>query len=143
MKKHGAGLHLKTAGTTWLEEVIGLADAGGEGLVLAKDIYGGALEHIDELCAPYATVIDIDRAKLPTAAAVAQWTSEQYVNALQHEQSCKEFNPHLRQLLHVGFKIAAKKGARYLDLIRANQAIVAKKVTGNLFDRHIKAIFLS
>ncbi len=142
VKKHGAGLHLKTAGTTWLEEVIGLAEAGGEGLLLAKEMYAGALEHIDELCAPYATVIDIDRAKLPTAAAVAQWTSEQYVNALQHEQSCQEFNPHLRQLLHVGFKIAAKKGARYLDLIRANHAVVAKKVTGNLFDRHIKSIFL-
>lgn len=143
VKKHGAGLHLKTAGTTWLEEVIGLAEAGGEGLVLAKDIYAAALEHIDELCAPYATVIDIDRAKLPTADVVAKWTSAQYVNALQHEQACKEFNPHLRQLLHVGFKIAAKKGQRYLDLIRANQAVVAKKVTGNLFDRHIKAIFLS
>lgn len=143
VKKHGAGLHLKTAGTTWLEEVIGLAEAGGEGLILAKDIYAAALEHIDELCAPYATVIDIDRSKLPTADAVSKWTSAQYVNALQHEQSCKEFNPHLRQLLHVGFKIAAKKGQRYLDLIRANQAVVAKKVTGNLFDRHIKAIFLS
>jgi len=143
VKKHGAGLHLKTAGTTWLEEVIGLAEAGGEGLVLAKDIYAAALEHIDELCAPYATVIDIDRAKLPSADVVAKWTSAQYVNALQHEQSCKEFNPHLRQLLHVGFKIAAKKGVCYLDLIRANQAIVAKKVTGNLFDRHIKAIFLT
>jgi hypothetical protein len=143
VKKHGAGLHLKTAGTTWLEEIIGLAEAGGEGLVLAKDIYAGALEHIDELCAPYATVIDIDRAKLPTSAVVANWTSEQYVNALQHEQSCPEFNPHLRQLLHVGFKIAAKKGQRYLDLIRANHAVVARKVTGNLFDRHIKAIFLS
>lgn len=143
VKTHGAGLHLKTAGTTWLEEVIGLAEAGGEGLVLAKDIYAAALEHIDELCAPYATVIDIDRSKLPSAAIVAKWTSAQYVNALQHEQSCKEFNPHLRQLLHVGFKIAAKKGQRYLDLIRANQAVVAKKVTGNLYDRHIKAIFLS
>ena len=143
VKKHGAGLHLKTAGTTWLEEVIGLAEAGGEGLVLAKDIYAAALEHIDELCAPYATVIDIDRSKLPSADVVAKWTSAQYVNALQHEQACKEFNPHLRQLLHVGFKIAAKKGQRYLDLIRANQAVVAKKVTGNLFDRHIKAIFLS
>jgi hypothetical protein len=143
VKKHGAGLHLKTAGTTWLEEIIGLAEAGGDGLVLAKDIYAGALEHIDELCAPYATVIDIDRAKLPTSAVVANWTSEQYVNALQHEQSCEEFNPHLRQLLHVGFKIAAKKGQRYLDLIRANHAVVARKVTGNLFDRHIKAIFLS
>ncbi len=142
VKKHGAGLHLKTAGTTWLEEVIGLADAGGEGLVLAKDIYAGALEHFDELCAPYATVIDIDRSKLPTSAVVAKWTSEQYVSALQHEQSCKEFNPHLRQLLHVGFKIAAKKGELYLGLIRSNQAIVGKKVTGNLFDRHIKPIFL-
>lgn len=143
VKKHGAGLHLKTAGTTWLEEVIGLAEAGGEGLVLAKDIYAAALEHIDELCAPYATVIDIDRSKLPSADVVSKWTSAQYVNALQHEQSCKEFNPHLRQLLHVGFKIAAKKGQRYLDLIRANHAVVAKKVTGNLYDRHIKAIFLS
>jgi len=143
VKKHGAGLHLKTAGTTWLEEVIGLAEAGGEGLVLAKDIYAAALEHMEELCAPYATVIDIDRARLPSVATVSGWTSAQYVNALRHEQSCKEFNPHLRQLLHVGFKIAAKKGARYLDLVRANHAVVAKNVTGNLFDRHIKAIFLS
>jgi tagaturonate epimerase len=143
LQTHGAGLHLKTAGTTWLEEVIGLAQAGGEGLVLAKEIYAAALEHIDELCAPYATVIDIDRTKLPGSDVVTKWTAEQYVNALQHEQACPEFNPHLRQLLHVGFKIAAKQGARYLDLVRANQAIVAAKVTGNLFERHIKPIFLA
>jgi len=143
VKTHGAGLHLKTAGTTWLEEVIGLAEAGGDGLALAKEIYASALEHIDELCAPYATVIDIDRATLPTAAAVNGWSSEQYVNALRHEQSCKEFNPSLRQLLHVGFKIAAKQGQRYLDLVRANHTVVAKNVTGNLFDRHIKPIFLA
>ena len=42
IKKHGAGLHVKTAGTTWLEEVIGLAEAGGEGLRLAQEIYAGA-----------------------------------------------------------------------------------------------------
>jgi hypothetical protein len=34
---------LKTAGTTWLEEIIGLAEAGGEGLALAKEIYTEAL----------------------------------------------------------------------------------------------------
>ncbi len=28
---HGAGVHLKTAGTTWLEELIGLAEAGDRG----------------------------------------------------------------------------------------------------------------
>ena len=142
VKKHNAGLHLKTAGTTWLEEMIGLAEAGGEGLALAKEIYSMALEHIDELCAPYATVIDIDRSKLPNAATVSKWTSEQYVNALRHEPSCKEFNPNLRQLLHVGFKIAAKKGPRYIDLVRQNSAVVAKNVTGNLFERHLKPIFL-
>src|SRR5215831_7895152 len=59
LSRFGAGLHIKTAGTTWLEEVIGLAEANGSGLALAKDIYIGALEHCEELCAPYATVIDI------------------------------------------------------------------------------------
>src|SRR5206468_2540354 len=60
-----AGLHLKTAGTTWLEELIGLAEAGGEGLELAKEIYGKALEKREALCAPYAAVIDIDISRLP------------------------------------------------------------------------------
>ena len=35
LEKSGAGIHLKTAGTTWLEELIGLAEAGGDGLDLA------------------------------------------------------------------------------------------------------------
>ena len=112
LKKFDAGLHLKTAGTTWLEEVIGLAEAGGDGLALAKEIYSDALDHVDELCAPYATVIDIDRKKLPAKETVSGWTSEQYVSALRHDQKNKAFNPSFRQLLHVGFKIAAKKGER-------------------------------
>ncbi len=142
IRKHNAGLHLKTAGTTWLEEVIGLAEAGGDGLALAKEIYAAALAHVDELCAPYATVIDIDRARLPTTAAVAKWTSAEFVGALQHEPSCKDFNPSLRQLLHVGFKIAAKLGERYLSLVRQNHEVVARNVTHNLFERHIKPVFL-
>ncbi len=39
LARSGAGVHLKTAGTTWLEEVIGLAEADGAGLSLAKEIY--------------------------------------------------------------------------------------------------------
>ena len=38
LRRHGTGVHLKTAGTTWLEECIGLAEAGGDGLRLAKDM---------------------------------------------------------------------------------------------------------
>ncbi|HUB87247.1 MAG TPA: tagaturonate epimerase family protein, partial [Verrucomicrobiae bacterium] len=132
LKKFDAGLHLKTAGTTWLEEIIGLAEAGGDALALAKEIYSDALDHREELCAPYATVIDIDPKKLPTKEQVNQWTSQQFVNALRHDQKCREFNPHFRQLLHVGFKIAAKKGDRYLKMLKANEAVVAKNVTTNL-----------
>ena len=140
--KFGAGLHIKTAGTTWLEEVIGLAEADGDGLVLAKEIYSEALDHAQELCAPYATVIDIDLKKLPSAATVNQWTAEQYVSALRHDQSNKAFNPNVRQLLHVGYKVAAKLGDRYLEALEANEASVAKNVTYNLFERHVRPLFL-
>jgi hypothetical protein len=142
LRRHGAGVHLKTAGTTWLEECIGLAEAGGGGLKLAKEIYAEALAHIDELCAPYATVIDIDRAKLPTAAVVAGWTSGQFVSALRHDQKNPAFNPHLRQLIHVGFKVAAKMGARYIAQLVACEESIARNVTANLFERHIKPLFL-
>lgn len=137
-----AGVHIKTAGTTWLEELIGLAEAGGDGLALAKEIYAYALEHVDELCAPYASVIDIDRNALPSAATVNGWTGLQLANALRHIPNHPDFNPHVRQLLHVSFKLAAKAGARYLDLLKANEAIVAKQVTENLYQRHMRPLFL-
>lgn len=140
--KHSAGIHLKTAGTTWLEEVIGLAEAGGDGLAIAKDIYSEALANIDALCQPYATVIDIDRAALPGADAVADWTSEQFVRALRHDQSDSQFNPSLRQLLHVGFKVAAKMGPRYLEQLKACEREVSRNVTHNLLERHIRPLFL-
>ena len=143
LERFGAGLHLKTAGTTWLEEVIGLGEAGGRGLALAKEIYAGALEHVDELCAPYAAVIDIDRQKLPTAATVKGWSSEQFVSALRHDPKNKAFNPNLRQLLHVGYKIAAKQGERYLDTLDACEEFVSKNVTENLYRRHVKPLFLN
>ena len=142
LKKFNAGLHLKTAGTTWLEEVIGLAEAGGDGLVLAKEIYSDALEHVDELCAPYWTVIDIDRKKLPTKETVSGWTSGQFVSALRHDPKNKAFNSSFRQLIHVGFKIAAKKGDRYLNALKKHEAVIAKNVTENLFERHMKPLLL-
>jgi len=142
LQRHQAGLHLKTAGTTWLEEMIGLAEAGGDGLAMAKDIYADALDHVDELCGPYLAVIDIDRAKLPGAATVSRWTSEQFVAALRHNPRCAEFNPHLRQLLHVGYKIAAQKKEGFLNLVRRHQSVIARNVTENIFNRHLKPIFL-
>ncbi len=142
LAKFDAGVHVKTAGTNWLEELIGLAEGGGEGLVMAKEIYAEAFDHAEELCKPYATVIDIDPKKLPSPETVNGWTSEQYVSALRHDQKCKEFNPSLRQLLHVGFKIAAKKGNSYLDLLDEYKEEIGRNVTENLFARHIAPLFL-
>ncbi len=142
MKRFNAGVHLKTAGTTWLEELIGLAEAGGDGLALAKEIYAEALAHREELCAPYATVIDIDTAKLPMPAEVNGWSSEQYTSALRPVRGAAVYNPSLRQLLHVGYKVAAKLGRRYLSLLEANEAVIAKNVTENLYKRHIAPVFL-
>jgi hypothetical protein len=142
LAKHNAGVHVKTAGTNWLEECIGLAEAGGEGLVIAKEIYAEAHAHMDELCLPYATVIDIDRSKLPSVAEVNGWTSTQYVGALRHEQKNPLYNANIRQLIHVGFKVAAKMGPRYLNALKTYRADCARNVTGNLFDRHIKPLFL-
>ncbi|HEV3340343.1 MAG TPA: tagaturonate epimerase family protein [Pirellulales bacterium] len=142
LARSGAGLHIKTAGTTWLEEVIGLAESGGEGLAVAKEIYAKALEKRDALCAPYAAVIDVDPAQLPASQTVQGWTSEQFVAALRHDPGCPEFNPHVRQLIHVGYKIAAQMGQRYLDMLVACEPAIARNVTDNLYQRHLQPLFL-
>ena len=142
LKKFDAGVHIKTAGTTWLEELIGLAEAGGDGLEITKEIYAYAMDHVDEFCAPYASVIDIDKRKLPPASVVNGWSSKQFTDALRHDQKNPAFNPSFRQLLHVSFKVAAKKGDRYLNALKKHEAIIAKNVTENLFERHMKPLLL-
>jgi tagaturonate epimerase len=143
LRHSNAGIHVKTAGTTWLEEIIGLAEAGGEGLKLAKEIYAKAYLSSDVLCAPYAAVIDIQEMRLPPPEKVQSWTAEQYTAALRHDQLNPEYNPDLRQLLHVGYKVAATMGQRYLNMLRECEEPIARNVTRNLFERHICPLFLA
>lgn len=138
----GSGLHLKTAGTTWLAELTGLAMAGGDALKLAQEIYAHAYKQIDELCAPYASVIEIDHTQLPSSEIVSTWTSEEFVGALQHDPKSRLYNPSLRQLLHVGFKVAAKMGERFTAAVKRHKEVIAREVTANLFERHIRPAFL-
>ncbi|HXB69768.1 MAG TPA: tagaturonate epimerase family protein [Candidatus Acidoferrales bacterium] len=142
LQKSGAGVHLKTAGTTWLEELIGMAESGGVGLALAKEVYANAFADREALCGPYAAVIDIRPEKLPAPEDVEGWTAGQYTSALRHDPANPGFNPDLRQLLHVGFKVAAKMGTRYLEMLDRCEASISRNVTENLFDRHIRPLFL-
>jgi len=142
LQQFDAGVHVKTAGTTWLEELIGLALAGGDGLAIAKDIYAKALSRLDELCGPYATVIDIDRTRLPDPAQVRQWDGGQFAATLRHDRRCSQYNPSFRQLLHVGYKVAAEMDPRFTDALEKHEAIIAENVTANLYGRHIRPLFL-
>ncbi|NLH16412.1 MAG: hypothetical protein GX455_07530 [Phycisphaerae bacterium] len=142
LRDFNAGLHLKTAGTTWLEELVGLAMSGGDGLQIAKDVYAAALPRFDELCGPYATVIEIDKSRLPDSTTVARWTGPQFAAALRHDPACPAFNPHLRQLLHIAYKIAAEMDMRFLKALEASESIIASQVSDNLFDRHIRPLWL-
>jgi len=141
IKKYDKGIHVKTAGTTWLEEVIGLALAGGKALEAAKFIYSEALSRKDELCAPYADVIDIDTDKLPSAKEVAGWSSEKFANTLRHIPGHPDYNPNLRQLIHVGYKVASEMGKTYTDLLKKHADIVGQCVEENIYDRHLKRLF--
>ena len=52
------------------------------------------------------------------------------------------YNLHLRQLLHVGYKVAAQMGNRYCGALNKYESDVARNVTTNLWERHIKPLFL-
>jgi tagaturonate epimerase len=142
LAKAGAGIHLKTAGTTWLEEVIGLASVGGEGLQIAKDIYAAALERFEEMAQPYLSVIDIDRVMLPPVEEVNAWSAEDYVTALEHHPSNERFNIHFRQLIHISFRVAAEMGARFTDLLKRHREVIESHVTNNVLHRHVEPLFL-
>ena len=141
LKKHDKGLHIKTAGTTWLEEVIGLAIAGDDALVVAKEVYARALGRKDELCAPYADVIDIDDSKLPTVEEVSGWSGEKFANTLRHIPGQPDYNPNFRQLIHVGYKVAAELGDTYIGLLEKYTDVVGSCVEENIYDRHLKRLF--
>jgi hypothetical protein len=140
-EKHNKGFHLKTAGTTWLEEVIGLAVSGGKALDFVKDIYFSSLEKTEELCAPYADVIDINISMLPSMDEVSAWNSEKFAASLRHVPGNRDFNPNMRQLIHVAYKLAALKMDEYFRLLKTNEKTVSKCVYENIYNRHICRLF--
>ena len=141
LKARDVGVHVKTAGTTWLEEVVGLAASGGEGLAVAKEIYARAWPRFNELCGPYATVIDVQPGRLPRVEEVEAWSCGRFASVLRHVPGDAHFNPDFRQFIHVAYKVAAELGTRYLDALSASETVVARHVTENLYVRHLKPLF--
>ncbi len=141
IRKHDKGIHIKTAGTTWLEENIGLAVADPSALELAKKIYVNALGRMAELTVPYATVIDVDTTKLPTPEEVAKWDADTYARTMRHNQEDPLYNPSFRQLIHVSYKIAAELADEFLPALEKHTDVIGEQITANLCDRHIARLF--
>ena len=142
IRKYDKGIHLKTAGTTWLEEIIGLAMSDDEEAIdLVKAIYSGAFRRFDELCSPYASVIDIDKSKLPSSKEVERWSGEKVANTIRHNPKHPDYNPHIRQLIHVGYKVAAEYGEIFTDALRKHKDIIGQQVFDNIYNRHIAKLF--
>lgn len=141
IRQYDKGIHIKTAGTTWLEENIGLALADAGALQLAKKIAISALGRMEELCIPYATVIDINPAKLPTADRIASWSGDEYARALRHNPKDPLYNPDFRQLVHVSYKIAAELAGEFYPALERNADVVALQVKENILGRHIARLF--
>ncbi len=142
IKKYNTGIHVKTAGTTWLEELIGLIESGDKGLAFVKDIYTEGFSRYDELLQPYLHSVEIEKDKLPSPEVVNEWSMEKFGSALRHEPLGKSMDVNLRQLLHISFRVAAEKGPLYYDAMEKARGSISKCVTNNLFERHIKPIFL-
>lgn len=139
IKKNNSGLHLKTAGTTWLEEVIGLAESEGEAFLFIKALYEEALDRYDELTKNYKEVLDIDVDKLPSPDSFK--SGKELADAIRHDQNASSYNPHLRQLMHCSYKIAAEK-QQFFILLDENRERIEKNVMNNLLERHLKPLFL-
>jgi hypothetical protein len=142
LQKRNAGVHLKTAGTNWLEELIGLAEADGEGLAIAQ-------RNLRPVTRPHRRTLRTIRHRrrhrpLPTPPRRHRLLMERrrYADALRHDQACPSFNPHLRQLLHIGFKIAAEMGPRYIAALEACAPSITRNTTANLVDRHLRPLLI-
>ena len=141
IRKYDAGIHIKTAGTTWLEEIIGLSIADPDALLLAKKIYRIALLRMDELTVPYATVIDVDKSKLPDPDTVDTWDSETFAKTLRHDRTQALYNPSFRQLIHVSFKVAAELKDEFYPALSRSAEVIGAEISANICDRHIRRLF--
>lgn len=141
IRKYDTGIHIKTAGTTWLEEIIGLSVADEHALALAKKIYRQSLGRMEELTVPYATVIDVDVNALPDPDVVDGWDAQTFARTLRHNQADPLFNPSMRQLLHVSYKIAAELKDEYIPALEKHADVIGEQIADNLGERHIKRLF--
>jgi hypothetical protein len=77
----------------------------------------------------------------PLPSEVNRWSGERFASALSHDAGNVNYNLNFRQLLHIGYKVAAELGVEFLDSLKENEKTIATNVIENLYERHIKQVF--
>lgn len=137
----GHGLHLKTAGTTWLAEVEALAEAEKEAWHFVRELYRKAWQRRAELIRPYTPVVEICEARLPAPEAIASWSGKNFAAALRPSLAPPPHHEDLRQLIHISYPIAAESGDEFFQLLDHHRDRIAIRVTENLYRRHLLPLF--
>lgn len=140
IKQANVGIHIKTAGSTWLTDCTALIQINEDTLDLVKSIYAIALNQIDLLSKSYINKLKIDKTKLPTSAEMFMWPSEGMKAVLTIHD--KDFNPNLRQLMSIAFNIAAEYGAIFTECIIDNNEEISKQHTISIYESIIKPILI-
>jgi tagaturonate epimerase len=86
-------------------------------------------------------VIDIDKNRLPGAGQVSRWNGERFAAALRHDPGEPDYNPDMRQLVHVAYKVAAEYGREFTEMVEKHGEVIGRQVTANIYDRHFRRIF--
>ena len=86
-------------------------------------------------------MIDIDPDQLPSPREVSRWEGERVAGTLRHVPDHPGYNAGFRQLLHVGYKVAAEMGESFISMLRLHREVVEEQVTTNIYDRHLRRLF--
>ena len=87
-------------------------------------------------------MIDIDKAQLPAITEVNTWTGRTFKENVTHNATCPTYNVHIRQLLHVAYKVAAEMEDEFIEALEKYETLIAEHVTENIFSRHIQPVFI-
>ena len=142
LKKFDAGVHLKTAGTTWLEELIGLAMAGGDGLEIAKDVYRGAWGRFDELCAPMPRWSTSIAPRCPRRRSLPAGTARPWPPHCVTKPPARLTIRTFASSCTSATRSRPRWGGRFTAALQKHSAVIAANVTHNLYERHIRPLFL-
>jgi tagaturonate epimerase len=69
---------------------------------------------------------------LPSKSEVSKWNSKKFTDSIRHVPVNPDYNPNMRQLIHVAYKLAALKMDEDYRLLESNEKTMSECVYENI-----------